>query len=116
MSYEPLAIIARSYELYKLLLDLNDHAEKRWRYSLCMTTEKNTLDMIGNLFMAQHAPKKSTAPFLLKAVAQHEILSFHVRIYMERGVANQTQLYQLHGLVRDVGRQLGGWLAASHHA
>jgi hypothetical protein len=115
MSNESLSIIAHSYDLYKKIVELNNHAEKRWRYSLCMTTEKILLDFISNLFMAQYAPKKSKAPFLLKASAQYEILSIHNRIYMEFQIANQTQLYQIRSILHEIGHQLGGWLKSSYN-
>ena len=60
--------------------------------------------------MAKHAPKAHKSVYLLKASAQLELLQFHLRIILEKKLANETTTHQLQAKVTEIGRMTGGWL------
>src|SRR3989338_3659918 len=105
-----LPILTKSYALYKSIVENNNYAEKRWRYSLCATLEKTIVEMIGQLVMAKAAPKQLKAGYLIRASAHQELCSMQLRMCMELEAVNQTKLYQSHAALTEVGRMLGGWL------
>ncbi|MCX6780541.1 MAG: four helix bundle protein [Candidatus Magasanikbacteria bacterium] len=114
MSSDSLPIIAKSYELYKQIVEINSNVQKRWRYGICVILEKTILEFISNLITANSAPKTHRQLYLLKANAQLEIIMLHVRIYMEFKITNQTKLYQIQSLTQEIGRMLGGWIKANN--
>jgi len=103
-------VINRTYDLYKLVVDTNDHAEKRWRYSLCMSLETSVLACLEACIMARHAPKTMKAPYLIKASAHLETAVLKLRLMLELEIANETRIFQAQAIAADIGRQIGGWL------
>lgn len=109
-----LPVINRAYELYKLAVDMNDHAEKRWRYSLCMSLESSILACLEECIMAKNAPKPIKAVYLIKASAHLETAVLKLRLMLELGIANETRIFQAQAIAADIGRQIGGWLRSEH--
>jgi hypothetical protein len=105
-----LPIINTNYVLYKLIFDLNNHLEKRYRYSLGQNLETGVLDMMSNLIMAKNAPKPLKATYLIKASSLLEISTLKLRLYLEMKIANETKIFQAQSLLAEIGRMLGGWL------
>jgi hypothetical protein len=105
-----LPIINKNYELYKSIFDLNNHLEKRYRYSLGQNLETGVLDLMSNLIMAKNAPKPLKAPYLIKASGLLEISTLKLRLYLELTIANETKIFQAQSLLAEIGRMLGGWL------
>ena len=109
-------VINRAYDLYKLVVDMNAHAEKRWRYSLCMSLEASILSCLDECIMAKNAPKPMKAAHLIKASAQLETTVLKLRLMLELGAANETRIFQAQAIAADIGRQIGGWLRSEHNA
>ena len=107
---ESLSIINRSYEAYKLAVDLVTHMEKRWRYSLGQSLETSILDYLGQLILAKNAPKGLKVGYLLQASSHLEIATLKARLCLEVTDANETKLFQLQSKQTEIGRMLGGWL------
>ena len=107
---ETLPIINQSYEIYKIVADINNHAEKRWRYSLCVSLENTILDCLSELIMAKNAPKPAKASYLIKASAHLEIATLKLRLFLELKIANETRIFQAQAKMREIGKMLGGWL------
>lgn len=107
---QSLPIINKSYELYKALVETNNHLDKRWRYSLGQKTEESVLDLIQSLIMAKNAPKPMKAAYLIKATSHQEILVLKLRLYLELELANKTKIFQLQANLTETGKMLGGWL------
>ncbi len=107
---ETLPIINQTYEVYKIIADLNSHTEKRWRFSLGLGLENTILDLLSELIMAKNAPKPAKASYLIKACALLEITTLKLRLFLELGIANETKIFQTQAKMREIGRMLGGWL------
>lgn len=96
--------------MYKLIIDINNHLEKRWRYSLGQSVEQSILECISVLIMAKNAPKPLKYPYLIKASSYVEIIMLKLRLFLELELANETKLFQAQSQVAEIGRMLGGWL------
>ena len=105
-----LPIINRTYEVYKSVADINQHLEKRSRYSLGQSLENTILDLLENLIMAKNAPKALKSPYLIKASAHVELSSLKLRLYLELNMANNTRIFQIQKKLEEIGRMTGGWL------
>jgi hypothetical protein len=112
----PFPVINKTYDLYKLVIDMNAHAEKRWRYSLCMSLETSVLGCIEELIMAKNAPRPMKAPYLIKSSAKLEIIVLKLRLMLELAIANETKIFQAQAMAADIGRQIGGWLHSENNA
>ena len=93
-----------------MIILLNTHCEKPWRFSLGVKLEQMVYDLITGLIMAKNAPKAMKAPYLLKADSQLEVIQLTLRLYVDLDVANKTQIFQINAVTQDIGNMLGGWL------
>lgn len=107
---EELPIINRTYEVYKSAVDINDHLEKRWRYSLGMSLENSILSLLEELIMAKNAPKPLKPAYLIKSSAHLEIATLKLRLFLELKIANETKIFQTQSKLAEIGRMLGGWI------
>ncbi|MFA6548161.1 MAG: four helix bundle protein [Candidatus Magasanikbacteria bacterium] len=107
---ETLPIINQTYEVYKIVVDMNNHTEKRWRYSLCTSLENTILDCLSEMIMAKNAPKPIKVNYLIKASAHLEIMTLKLRLFLEFDIANETKIFQAQAKIREIGRMLGGWI------
>jgi len=96
--------------VYKIVVDTNNHTEKRWRYSLGASLENTILECLGNLIMAKNAPKPTKASYLIKASAHLEIMTLKLRLFLELKIANETKIFQAQAKIREIGKMLGGWI------
>ncbi len=72
--------------------------------------EQSILDCLSELIMAKNAPKTLKAPYLLKASSHLEVAVLKLRLCLELGCANETNIFQAQARAREIGRMLGGWL------
>lgn len=107
---EELPIINRTYEVYKSIININDHIEKRWRYSLGMSLENSVLSLLQDLIMAKNAPKPLKSAYLIKAQSHLEISILKLRLFLELKIANETKIFQTQSKLAEIGRMLGGWI------
>ncbi|HSW37021.1 MAG TPA: four helix bundle protein [Candidatus Saccharimonadales bacterium] len=107
---EALPVITQVYKLYKHIVDLNSKLPKAQRYSLGQSLEQSTLELMEQLIMAKNAPKPHKPGFLIKALAQQEIATLKLRLYLELKLANETKVFQAQAILKDIGRMAGGWL------
>ena len=111
---ESLLIINKTYEVYKTLVDINHRLNKRWAFSLGLSTENSLLNLLEQLIMAKNAPKPLKAGYLIKASAQWETAMLKVRLLLELDLVNETRIFQMQGNLAEIGRMLGGWLKCAH--
>ncbi|MEK9178878.1 MAG: hypothetical protein AAB893_00215, partial [Patescibacteria group bacterium] len=64
ISMESLPIINKTYEIYKDLVNVQGNLDKRWRYSLGISSENTVLDLLQMLIMAKNAPKRVIGTFV----------------------------------------------------
>lgn len=107
---ETLSIVNKIFELYKLIIDINGHLEKKWRYSIGQSLEKEISDCLSAIIMSKNAPKNLKPPYLLKASSHIEISIFKIRILLELKVINETKLFQAQKRLIEIGKMTGGWL------
>lgn len=107
---EILSIINGVYELYKSVVDINDHLEKRWRYSLGNSLENSVLNCMSELIMTKNAPKPMKSAYLIRAGSHLEISTLKLRLFLELDIANETKIFQAQSQITEIGRMLGGWL------
>lgn len=100
----------RTQELYLALVPVTEKLASLQRQTLGRRAEDAVLTVLELLIMAKHAPKAHKAVYLLKASAQLELLQFHLRIVLEKKLANATTTHQLQAKVSEIGRMTGGWL------
>jgi len=107
---DPLPIINLTYDLYKLIADINNNAEKRWRYTLGQSLEETVLNCLTQLILAKKAPKPLKVSFLITADANFEVATFKLRLFLELKAANETRIFQAQAKISKIGTQLGGWI------
>ena len=107
---DTLPVINRTYELYKIVVEINHHLDKRWRYSIGMSLETTVLDCVSSLILAKNAPKTLKAPYLLKASSHQEIAALKLRLLLELELVNKTKIFQAQSRLTEIGKMLGGWL------
>ena len=107
---EELPVITLVYKLYKQVVDLNSKLPKQQRFSLGQSLENSVLILMEQLIMAKSAPKPHKPTYLIKALAQAEVATFKLRLYLELKLANETKIFQTQSVLRDTGRMTGGWL------
>jgi hypothetical protein len=78
-----------------------------------MSIENTALSFLEHLIMAKHAPKPHKSAYLIKAVAELEILRLKIRLLLEFKICNETKIFQMQSYLAEIGRMLGGWLKAS---
>lgn len=110
---DSLPIINKTYEVYKNLVDINHKLNKRWLYSLGVSTENSLLDVLEKLIMAKNAPKTLKAGYLIKASASLEVATMKIRLLLEFKLVNETSIFQIHSKLAEIGRQLGGWIRST---
>lgn len=109
MPVDTLPIINRTYEVYKLIVDIVNHLEKRWRYSPGQNLETSVLNLLEELIMAKNAPRPLKTAYLIKAGAYLEVATLKLRLCLELEIANETKIFQAQAKFEEIGRMLGGW-------
>lgn len=72
--------------------------------------ENSVLELMEDLIKAKNAPKPHKAGYLIDAIAQQEIATLKLRLYLEMKVANETKIFQAQSELQEIGRMTGGWL------
>lgn len=114
MSMEELSVITVSFGIYKKLLELNTKLDKKYRYSLGEQAINCWSKTLEQLLLAKHAPKPMKASYLLKANANAEMTSLHLRAMLELNLANETNVLKTQARLREARRMMGGWLKSVH--
>lgn len=107
---DELPVINRTQELYQALLPITAKLPALQQQTIGRRAEDAVLTLLELLIMAKHAPKAHKPVYLIKAMAQTELLHFHLRILLEKKLANATTLHQLQSKVTEIARQTSGWL------
>jgi len=103
-------ILIRAYEVYKQIIEVNAHLDKRWRYSLGQGLDTSVLQLLSELIMAKNAPKAFKTAYLLKATSHTEIATLKLRLCLELALVNETKIFQAQAKLGEIGRMLGGWI------
>lgn len=107
---DTLPSINRTDDLYKAVIDIINHLNKRWRYSLGESLEESILACLNELVLAKNAPKPLKPGYLLRASGHLEVATLKLRLFLELNLANETKIFQVQSKIAEIGRMLGGWL------
>jgi hypothetical protein len=107
---EELPVIAKTYEVYKKLIELNQSVDKSYRISVSEPAIKTCERTLEELLTAKHTPKAAKEQFLIKANARAELLALQIRTILELKLANETNCLKLQAKLAEARRMLGGWL------
>ncbi|MEK7591113.1 MAG: four helix bundle protein [Patescibacteria group bacterium] len=107
---DTLPIINKTYDLYKQIIDITEHLNKRWRFSLGKSIEDTALNLLSELIMAKNAPKPLKAGYLIRACSRQETCVLKLRLCLELKLVNETKIFQAQSTLEEIGRMLGGWL------
>ncbi|MBI2453123.1 four helix bundle protein [Candidatus Peregrinibacteria bacterium] len=109
-----LPVINRTYEAYKILVDINHKLNKRWAFSLGLSIENSILELLDLLVMAKNAPKTMKGSYLIKASASLEVAMIKARLLLEFKLVNETRVFQLQAKLEEIGKMTGGWLKSTY--
>lgn len=107
---EELPVVAKTYEVYKKLIELNQTVDKSYRISASEPAIATCEKLLEQLLIAKHAPKAVKEKFLIRANAKAELLSLQIRTILELKLANETNCLKLQAKLSEARRMLGGWL------
>ena len=107
---EELPVIAKTYEVYKKIQELNDGLDKKYRNSIGEPLIRRCEEVLRQLLVAKYAPKAIREQFLIKSNAEAELLSLQLRSVLERKLANETNILKIQAKLTEARRMLGGWL------
>ena len=110
---QELSVIQRTQELYIACGPIIEKLPSLSKQTLGRRVEDTLLNTLECFVMAKHAPKSHKVVYLLKATAQLELLQFHLRLLLQKKLANETTLHQLQSKVSEIGRMTGGWLKST---
>lgn len=106
---QELPVINRTQELYESVCKITEKLLALKRQTIGRRLENGILQLLELLIMAKHAPKAHKGAYLIKALAQTEIILFKLRILLTQKLANETTLHQHQAKAAEIGRMLGGW-------
>jgi hypothetical protein len=110
---EELPVIAKTYEVYKKLIELNQKVDKGYRISASEPAIQTSRQLLEQVLIAKHAPKAVKEQFLVRANAQAELLALQIRTILELKLANETNCLKLQARLSEARRMLGGWLKSA---
>jgi hypothetical protein len=111
-----LPIINSTYSVYKDVIGITSHLEKRWRYGLGLSLEQSVLDLTKELIMAKNAPKPLKTSYLITAGSHLEVATLKLRLLLELKAANETKVFQIQSNLAEIGRMLGGWAKSLYNS
>lgn len=91
-------------------MDIVDHLEKRYRYSIGQNLEESIVGILNESVMAKNAPKELKLPYLLRASGYLEQTNFKLRLILELDISNETKIFQAQAITDEIGRMIGGWM------
>lgn len=72
------------------------------------------LNFLDQIIMAKNAPKSFKGSYLIRASSLIEIVTLKLRLFLELKLANETKIFQIQGVLAEIGRMTGGWLKAAN--
>lgn len=97
------------YSIYKQLIELNTHIDKKYRFSISEPVIHSCRDTIEQLILAKHAPKAHKSAYLIAADTKAESTALQLRAMLELKLANETNILKLQAKLTEARRQIGGW-------
>ncbi len=107
-------IFKKTYDLYKTLYTWRNAIPKQDRYGVWQRCEDLALNVLEGLQRASQLPKTEKIPVLEKASFELDMLRVFIRLAKDIKAIDNKKYIALEGVIDDIGRQLGGWIRASH--
>ena len=108
-AYEPPVAVA-IYKIYMAFSPLVYQFPKVYRYSLGQTIDGNILSLLELIFEANSLPRPLREAPLIRANAKCELVKLLNRMCFELKLIESTQYFQMTADLRQVGKELGGWI------
>ncbi len=110
MQQTEIPIIHKTYELYRLLHDLQRTVSKMERHTLWQRSENSALDVLEGLLLAGYLTPERRLEQLLHVSARLDMLRVFLRLSLDVKAINQKKYISLQQAIDEIGRMLGGWL------
>lgn len=113
MSFEPSPIFAKTYDLLTWLIPQTMQFPKSQRFVMALRLQDAALDMHELLIAAGKTQRGERRRNLVQADIRLEQLRLHWRLCRTLGLTEPGRYEHGARLIDEVGRLLGGWLAAA---
>ena len=108
-------IIHRLIELYKIWHEYFPRFSKLFRYDLGSKIDILFIEIVENVFTAQHRTKEQKIIYLHKSSEKLDILKFFLQVAWEVKELDNKKYIILSEKLNEIGRMLGGWIKQSRH-
>ena len=102
-------IIQRLIVVYKIWHEYLPKFKKEFRYNLGSKIDELFIEIIENLFVAQHRNKEQKLIYLNKASNKLDLLKFLLQVAWEIKTLDNKKYISLSEKLNEIGRMLGGW-------
>jgi hypothetical protein len=103
-------IITKTYELYRILHDLQKGIPKMERYSLWSRVEATALQMLEGFVHVGYLPLEQRAQKLTGLAAEVDMLRMYMRLAVDIKVLPMKKAVPIQERLDEIGRMLGGWI------
>lgn len=113
MSFEPSPIFVKVYDLLAWLIPITMQFPKSQRFVMALRLQNTALDLHELLVAAGKSQRGERRRLLQQADIRLEQLRLHWRLCRTLGLVESGRYEHGARLVDEVGRLLGGWIAAA---
>jgi hypothetical protein len=103
-------IIAKTYDLYLTLYQLEKSIQKNVRYTLWQKIQNLNLQILENLVLLGYLPQESRLSDLKKTSARLDLIRILVRMACDIKSINTKKYLSIQENIDEIGRMLGGWI------
>jgi hypothetical protein len=103
-------ILAKSYDLYKLLDDYRKVIPKQHRFTTYLRSEETVLEVISKFYEAGYLKGSDKANLLNLASVKLNMLRLFIRLLKDTKALDSKKYILLQTIIDEIGRMLGGWI------
>ncbi len=112
MSFEPAPVFVKTYDLLAWLLPITMQFPKSQRFVMALRVQNAALDLHEHLVAAGKTQRAERRRHLLEADIRLEQLRLHWRLCRTLELIEPGRYVHGARMIDEVGRLLGGWIAA----
>ena len=103
-------IIQKLVVVYKIWHEYLPKFSKIFKHNLGSKIDKLLIEMIENIFIAQHKSKEQKLIYLNKSSEKLDLLKFLFQISWEIKALDNKKYIALSQKLNEIGKMLGGWI------
>ena len=103
-------IIQKTYDLYRLLHELEKTIPKSERFTVWQRSQTVCLDILQGLISIGYQAPEKRADGLLRIAPSVDMLRVFLRLSFDVKAINQKKYITLQEALDEIGRMLGGWI------